>query len=516
MFDKLGNLGGMFGQKDEGHPLATARGLKKIIDDIPRDNAFRALDEVVGWIESLRGANDFPAERLFETVRQLDDVAQPHLRRLAREYLNTARLTRSDEKRLWAINHGFWLQAADAYESCLKIVEQKNKAGELAKQALPMLAARLINALSELIKWEQFHYGPSPELVWRRMGQAFLVAEEHGVASKAVPSLGGRPGMTSPQAEYIRAVAFQAASMDSLLPLEIELAERLIEHFLGSFVFTAVAQVDSVYWVDLVLAEAPQRLARMPTEARPTQRFFKPAGAQAQFKALLTELECGGEFPSEISLGGQFAPRVLIPVLQHLVAYLAPVPPQRSHDRHRVKHRISVLNGLINAFVVFSSEFGGRPTGLQIESWVVENVSRGGFGAQVDSNLGEWMKVGVLLAIQPEGGENWLLGIVRRYHRESDKEARIGIQTLATKASAIECRPRTASSYGAAATLPALLIEEGSQAGEVRLVLPAHSFDLRENLEYQINNRRFLLTPVAQVELTADYEVARYRQTADN
>ena len=516
MFDKLGNLGGMFGQKDEGHPLASARGLKKVIDEIPRDNAFRALDEVVGWLESLRGANDFPAERLFETVRQLDEVAQPHLRRLAREYLNTARLTRSDEKRLWTINHGFWLQLAEAYESCLKILAQKNKAAELVKQSLPMLAARLINALSELIKWEQFHYGPSPELVWKRMGQALLIAEEHDVAAKPVPSLGGRPGMTSPQAEYIRAVAFQAASMDSLLPLEIELAERLIEHFLGSFVFTAVAQVDSVYWVDLVLAEAPQRLARMPTEARPTQRFFKPAGAQAQFKALLTELECGGEFPSEISLGGQFAPRVLIPVLQHLVAYLAPVPPQRSHDRHRVKHRISVLNGLINAFVVFSSEFGGRPTGLQIESWVVENVSRGGFGAQVDSNLGEWMKVGVLLAIQPEGGENWLLGIVRRYHRESDKEARIGIQTLATKASAVECRPRTASSYGAAATLPALLIEEGNQAGEVRLVLPAHSFDLRENLEYQINNRRFLLTPVAQVELTADYEVARYRQTADN
>jgi hypothetical protein len=206
----------------------------------------------------------------------------------------------------------------------------------------------------------------------------------------------------------------------------------------------------------------------------------------------------------------------LIPVLQHLAAYLSPVPPQRSNDRHRVKHRISVLNGLINAFVVFSSEFGGRPTGLQIESWVVENVSRGGFGALIGSIPGEWMKVGVLLAIQPEGGDNWLLGIVRRYHRESDAEAKVGIQTLATKASAIECRPRTASSYGAAATMPALLIEEGNAAGEVRMVLSAHSFDLRENLEYQIDGRRFLLTPVAQLELTADYEVARYRQTADN
>ena len=516
MFDKIGNLGGIFGQKDEGHPLATARSLKNVIDDIPRDNAFRALDEVVGWLESLRGANEFPAERLFETVRQLDDVAQPHLRRLAREYLNTVRLTRSDEKRLWAINHGFWLQVAEAYESCLRVLSQKNKAADLVKQSLPLLAVRLINALSEMIKWEQFHYGPSPELVWKRMGQALLIAEEHGIAGKSVPSPGGRTGMTNPQAEYIRAVAFQAASMDSLLPLEIELAERLIEHCLGSFVFTAEAQTDSVYWVDLVLADAPQRLARMPTEARPTQRFFKPANAHLQFKALLGQLEQGGELPPEVALGGQFAPRVLIPVLQHLAAYLSPVPPQRSNDRHRVKHRISVLNGLINAFVVFSSEFGGRPTGLQIESWVVENVSRGGFGALIGSIPGEWMKVGVLLAIQPEGGDNWLLGIVRRYHRESDAEAKVGIQTLATKASAIECRPRTASSYGAAATMPALLIEEGNAAGEVRMVLPAHSFDLRENLEYQIDGRRFLLTPVAQLELTADYEVARYRQTADN
>jgi hypothetical protein len=505
----------MFGQKDEVHPLASARGLKKTIDEIPRDNAFRALDEVVGWLESLRGADEFPAERLFETVRQLDDVAQPHLRRLAREYLNTARLSRSDEKRLWAINHGFWLQLAEAYESCLKIVGQKSKAGDLAKLSLPLLAARLIGALAELIKWEQFHYGPSPELVWRRMGRALLLAEEQGVASKPVPSPAGRPGMTSAQTEYIRAVAFQAASMDSLLPLEIELAERLIEHFLGCFVFTAEAESDSVYWVDLLLVDAPQRMARMPAEARPTQRFFKPAKAHAQIKALLGALEQGSDFPPEIALGGQFTPRVLIPVLHHLVAYLAPVPPQRSHDRHRVKHRISVLNGLINAFVVFSSEFGGRPTGLQMESWVVENVSRGGFGALINSIPGEWMKVGVLLAIQPEGGENWLLGVVRRYHRESGVEAKVGIQTLATKAVAVECRPRTASSYGAAATIPALLIEEGNPAGEVRMVLPMHSFDLRESLEYQLDGCRFLLNPVALLEQAADYEVARYRRAVE-
>ena len=514
MLDKLGNLGGIFGQKDGRHPLETARDLKKVIDDVPKDNAFRALDEVVGWIDSLRGADEFPADRLFETVRQLDDVAQPHLRRLAREYLHTARLARSDEKRLWAINFGFWVQVTDAYERCLLLVEQKTKAGEQMKSVLPLLITRLIGALAALIKWEQFHYGPSPSMVWKRLGHALLVAEANAVANKPVPAYSGQ-GMSSPEIEYVKAMAFQAASMDSLLPLEIELAERLIEHFVGSFTFTKNSQIDSVYWVDLQQSDPPQRLAKMPNEATYSQRFFKPADAYAQFKGLFIDLGRGGDMPSNIALGGQFQPKVVLPVLEHLVAYLAPVPPQRSHDRHRVKHRITILNGLINSFVVFSDEFGGRPTGLQMESWVVENVSRGGFGAQLASIPGEWMRVGALLAMQPEGGENWLLGIVRRYHRETETEARVGIQTLATKASAIECRSRTTSSYGAAATIPALLLDNGGLPGEVRVVLPAYSFDLRESLEYQQGGRRFLLNPVSMVEQTADYEVASYRLVAE-
>jgi hypothetical protein len=38
--------------------------------------------------------------------------------------------------------------------------------------------------------------------------------------------------MTSPVQEYQKVMVFQAASLDSLLPVEIEMAERLIAHFL--------------------------------------------------------------------------------------------------------------------------------------------------------------------------------------------------------------------------------------------------------------------------------------------
>lgn len=512
MLNKMASLGGLFGQKVE-HPLGDPRELKKIIGELPKDNAFKALDEIAGWLESLLAASDIPADKFHEAARQLDDAAQPHARRLTKDYLQTARLTRADEKRLWSINYGFWNLLADAYEHCLARLGDKGKPAEQLKLALPLICTRLIAAIGAILKWEQFHYGPSSNLLWQRLGKTLLIAEEAGVSGKVIP-LGAQAGVSSPFQEYQKVMAFQAASLDSLLPLEIELAERLIGHFLPSFVFSVEALHDSVYWVDLKLAQPPQRLARMPGRALPSQRFFKPGPAHDALKSLLSTLERGGDVPADINLGGVYYPKALIPVLRHLVTYLAPIPPQRRHDRHRVKHRMAVLNGLVNAYVAFSGDFGGRPAGLPMESWVVENVSRGGFGAVVSDIPADWLKVGALLALQPEGGENWLLGIVRRYHRVTENDARAGIETLALHAMAVEVKPRTASSYAAVPGIPALIIEEGGAPGEVLVVLPASSFDLRENLEYSAQGKRYQLIPVAMQEQTADFELARYRQKA--
>ena len=160
MLNKVANLGGLFAQKTE-HPLADARELRKALNELPRDNAFKALDEIAGWLESLAGVADFPADRLFEVLQQFEEAAAPHLKRLSQEYFHTARLSKSEEKRLWSINYGFWTLLADAYERCLTAVSDKPRAGELAKAVVPLLVVHLIAALGRMLKWEQFHYGPS-------------------------------------------------------------------------------------------------------------------------------------------------------------------------------------------------------------------------------------------------------------------------------------------------------------------------------------------------------------------
>lgn len=507
MLSKMPGLGHLIAQKSD-HPLADPRTLRQIVAELPGDNAFKALDEIAGWLESLLATDDCPLERSYEAAVQLEEAALNHLKRLSREYLHTPRQSRTNEKRLWSINYGFWTLLAGVYERCLQALETPGGGAEGLRPQLANLSARLISALRAMLKWEQFHYGPSPVGLWLRLGKALEMAETAGVANKRI--MLGRAGSSSAEHEYVKAVAFLAASMDSLLPMEIELGEHLIAHFLPGFVFTRAAQEDSVYWVDLTLAQVPLRMARMPALASASQRFFKPAGAHAEMLALLRELEHGSDIPPAINLGDQYQVRFVLPVLRHLAAYLAPIPPQRRHDRHHVKHRMSVLNGLVNAFVVFSGDFGGRPAGLQMESWVVENVSRGGFGALLSHIPSEWLHIGTLIALQPEGGENWLLGIVRRYHRESESEGRVGIETLAREAQSVELRVRTASSC-AVAGVPGLLLGKGLTSDEVTLVLPPASFDLRESLEYRRDGTKYLLLPIALVEQNADYEVARYR-----
>lgn len=497
------------------HPLADAKELKRIIAELPIDNAFKAVDEIAGWLESLGNADGFRVDQLFDVMRQLDDAAQPHLKTLARNYLNSPRLSRADEKRLWSASFGYWGQLADLCERCLGKLGGKDKGAEALKASLPLLAARTVAALGQQVKWVEFRYGPVTNDLWQRLGRAYLLAEAGKAAHKPLQLYPNTQGATTVAGEYLRVLAFHASSMDSLLPLEIELADRLLAHFLPGFSFTADAQHASVYWVDAAKSAPPMRMAKMPTAATPTLRFFSPGSVPQSLAELIRVVE-RGQVPPDLNLGGQYQPRLLLAVLRHLAIYWAAQPPLREHPRHNVKTRLAVLNGFDDSFTVFAGNVARIGKERSAESWVVENVSLGGFGAGIESLRGDWLKVGSLISMQPEGGENWVLGVVRRFLKESETQASVGIQTLARQAVSIELHPRASASYAMANAVPGIHLAEDRAPGEIRLVLPTATFDVRESLEYASGERRYLLTPIELVESGADFEIARYRELVES
>lgn len=493
------------------HPLGDPKEFKRILSEVPLDNAYKAVDEIHGWLESLRSAEGFRVDHYFDVICQLDDAAQPHVRRLSRDYLNSPRLSKSEERRLWTMSVNYWAEVAGLYARCLERARQnpKDKGSEAIKSSLPLAATRLMGARATQLKWIAFRYGPVNETMWRGLGLPYLEAEAAGYAQKPVQRYPAQPALTSVSQQYLNALILNASSMDSLMPLEIELADRLIAHFQNQFVFSAECQRDSVYWIDAANGSAPVRLARRPEQLLPSLRFFSPGKAQQALDDLLHTVE-RGEIPRDLNLGGEYTAKSLLPVLRHLALYWAPEPPQREHPRHSVKTRIAVLQGFDDCFTVFAGDVARLGKEQTAESWVVENVSLGGFGAGVDE-LGDWLKIGALISIQPEGGDNWVLGVVRRFGKEPDGRANVGIQALSRNAQGVELRPRTAG-FSATGAIPGLWLRDDSVPGEVRMVLPLASFDLRESLEFSQGDKHYLLTPIELEETGSQFEIGRYRQ----
>ena len=494
------------------HPLGDAKELKRVLVELPLDNAFKAVDEVYGWFESLLSADDFRVDHLFDVVRQLDESAQAHVRRLSRDYLNSPRLSKSEERRMWSMCYNYNGEVAGLYARCIDRARKnpKDKGSEMLKPLLPLAATRLLAARATQLKWVEYRYGPIGEDLWRGLAQPYLAAEAAGYAQKPVQLYHAQPGMTNAEQQYLQALIFYASSMDSLMPLEIELADRLIAHLRSGFVFTTVCQPDSVYWVDAASGESPARLARQPGQLSPGLRFFAPGSAPKALAELISHVE-RGDVPKDLNLGGEYPAKVLLPVLRHLAVNWAPEPPQREHQRHVVKARIAVLRGFDDSFTVFAGEVARLGKERTAESWVVDNVSLSGFGAGVEDH-GDRLKIGTLLSMQPEGGANWVLGVVRRYNMNSDVQASVGIQALSRQARSVELRPRT-SGFSATGAIPGIWLYEDSKPGEARIVLPWASFDVRESLEFVHEGRRYLMTPVELEETGRDFEIGRYRET---
>ncbi len=494
------------------HLLGDARELKRVLSELPPSNSFKVVDEVYGWFESLQPASDFRVDHLFDVVRQLDEAAQPAIRRLSRDYLHSPRLSKSEERRLWSMCYNYWGEVASLYARCVDRVNQnpKDKSSEALRASLPLAASRLLAARATQLKWVEYRYGPIGEDLWRGIGKPYLEAESAGYAHKPVQLYPGHPGSTSVAQQYLKTLVLFSTSMDSLMPLEIELADRLVAHFLPGFVFSNDCLPDSVYWVDAAAGSPPVRLARQPGQLLPTLRFISSGSAPQALNELIHRVE-RGEVPKDVNLGGEYLAKVLLPVLRHLALYWAPAPPQREHPRHAVKTRIAVLQGFDDCFTVFAGDVARLGKERTAESWVVENVSLGGFGAGMDDLGGEWPKIGALLCMQPEGGENWVLGVVRRYNMDSDAHASVGIQALSKRAQSVELRPR-ATGFSATGAIPGIWLREGGAAGEVRMVLPSTVFDVREKLEFVYDGRRYLLSPVELEEAGSNFEIGRYRE----
>lgn len=475
---------GLFGGKSH-HPMADPKEARRILDALPAQEQ-KALEELAHWHESVSTAPGFkPGDRL-QLAGAIDEAAQPRLRKLAREYFAATRPSRYQENLLWTQMHGYWRQAGLAYARSVDASLQASDA-----RALSVAAVRALRALAQQIKWQHLHYGPIDPGVWAVINNVFSAADARGIADA--------------RGEFLKAAMFSASSPDGLLPAEIELAERLIAELAPGFAIATAPDKALLYWTDLAQPMAPVRMTKPPPPA-PTQRHFGPGSALARLRDMVRRLETRQQLPAELNLPGADAETVL-EVLRHLALYWQPEPPARRHPRHSVKSRLAIAHGFDGVVEALGGggalDFGAKDS---TESWIVDNVSAGGMGALVPQVKGDWLRVGALLAMQPEGGANWVVGVVRRLTRTGAQEARVGIETLARAPALARFSLR-----GLADQMGVLLPSPVPGSGETTIALKAGLYARGQNLETELDGKQHVYMPQGNPESGEDYDLVRFR-----
>ncbi len=496
----------LFGAKKPDHPMAGMKEARKLLEELPTNDTIKCVDELAHWLQSVIVEEGFKPEYRAQLVQLLDETAQTHVRKLVRDYMAASpRLAKFQEIRLWTAIYEYWRQAAHAYATCVDLYASGARGADALKGSMPLLLVRALRALAAQLKWMYVRYGPVDQSTWGIIAKVYALAEARKLAQSVVAIYPGIAGETTAEQEFLKAVMLTASSPDSLLPVEIELCERLIAHFCAAFTLRLDLLPDDAYWIDLAAGQAPQRLARPPQRAQ-TLRYFAAGKALGDLEALINTVRTTGSVPSQVNLGGSYPAETVTDVLNHLALYWSPKPPERKHQRHRVKSRLNITHGFDGVAAVLGGSPGRDTPGS--ETWIVEDVSAGGFGASIPEIKGDWLKIGCLLGLQPEGGDNWVLGVIRRLQREIPLKGSVGIQTISKSARLIQL-----SFAGGAGTETGILVSDGgASTGEARVLLRAGAFVPGQNMEYRNGELACLLLPQGVVEQGEEFEVVKYRE----
>lgn len=466
--------------------------LRRVLAEIAAAQPDLAINELTGWIESVSDATNIDIAHHVNLLYQFDSSAQPHLRKM-----DTAYVGQPEGKDVaWRTGRDFWAILSSAYEVALnRYISDPAQASALG--GLSRLASRTVRACRQRFKWDVYHNGPVDAGLWQVAGQAYLLAQAAGAEAREVVNAADEAA-TSVEREYLRLIALHVAAPEGLLPAGVRTAEQLTGYFAARYSMSGVVERGTTHWLDANQPAPPLRLVRPPRTVDGIRYFSGIAAADAAL-ALARRIEAG-EHPDSLDFDDMPDWEQLARLLRHLAMNWALDPPTRQYRRHTLGGALAVANGIKHLHHVLR---GARDDAV-IYRWEMSDASLGGIGASAPTASAEWVRVGSLVGMQPSGGDNWLVGVVRRYLRGRDARGTVGIETLSTQARPLEVFSDRNSGE-------AVALDDPITGTVVRLAINGTGYSAEYPLHASINGRHVRLDPVELIERGANFDLARFR-----
>ncbi len=496
----------LFGKKTD-HSMADIKTARKLVDEIPKHDPLKALQELTSWIESVSAESDFNADYQLALLRLLDQAARTHEIKLSQEYFTVIAPQRIMENRLWSALNEFYLQVSLACLTALKRYRNGDKGAAAMKPELPLVTVRGINAVAGRLKYAVARYAPVEQSIWEQLAELYSAAESLQYLDVPVPMHEGQNENTSVRQEFAAVLVWYASCAGSVGRLDSHLAHRLAMHLRRCFKVAGDLGPNSLFEFDLQHPAPPIRISAAIVP-QPGQLFIAVEGVQESIDACVKSLD-KNIVPEEINLVGDYDAELVRNVLHRLAACWMLPQQARRNARLKVNVSIKVVTGLSGVLDKVGSGSDSESGGVSV--WAAQDISNGGFRAVLAAQDAKRLEVGSLIGSQPENVNQWGVGIVRRLSPDNQLKLDVGVELLSNNVHVVRLRGSN-SSIGDVGQ-PALWFDSGD-AGEVNLVLQRYSFSNGRSWRAQMGETTFLLIPLALVEETDDYEYARYKKVA--
>ncbi|MBI5428876.1 MAG: hypothetical protein HY938_00260 [Nitrosomonadales bacterium] len=445
------------------HPMFNMEEARKLLAKLPKDNAFKALDEITSWLNSVKDTPGFRPEVRAEIIMLLDETGQPRYAELLQLYLGEPHLQDFNGMHLWQGLHDFMKTLAEAYAVCMQTYRQAEKKPTELRERLPVICVRQMRAAAEQMKIEMMHYADIEQSVWDQLFDCYNFALANQIADTLAFAYPRQAIHISPQRELLRAMLLYVSSPGTLAQDQIELCSRIAARMMNAFDFSDRPDPDCPYYFDLARPGPPIHVTG-DLQATPTMRFFGATKAVSKVADIIDQ-HVQGMIQQEQRFGSEFSPSGKLTVLKHLQLYWGKDHPRRHQERRSISTTIDVVHGyatisrLVTRMDIDNAENLSEEEAAKLkersginlaatednldyttEKWAISDVSTTGIGGVIPKSGGAWVKIGDLCGLKAENNPVWWVGAIRRLHTDSRGAVHVGIEMLAKKPLAVWLR----------------------------------------------------------------------------
>lgn len=499
--------------KESDDSLASIKATTLWLENLPLGDPLKSQQAISGEIKRLNENPKQNTKAHLAVFMLLDEKSRDLQDTLVRQYLRNPRMSRPAESRLWHAVYGLYVEVAMGYHSFIPQPDDRSAGNGLRDEWIPLFTLRAIRTLGQLLKWRAIRYLPSNHKIWGRLHNLYRIAESRGFHRQPLRAYAEDTSDDNCETAYLHVLMLHQANSGTLYPRQLDLVDTWLYGWHGMLQLDN--QLDARthnFVVDLSADHGPRRV-RKPDVKKPL-RFWSTADLLQRLQDIQIALKAGNT-PAQLGLTENIRAAECIELLDHLQQHWSRLASreQRRAPRAPVKRLIDVAHGLsdiieqlkaaepqnpespgnarlsqseaddvrVYGFVtertreqMLQSKAQTAPGLPETERWVMQDESECGYGAIVEPNDRDWVRIGALIGIKPHGTGEWRLGIVRRLSRINDNTSSVGIETMTALPSAAMLSSTASPNPGASQMHPCLWLASDDSQSESLWIDPLH------------------------------------------